>query len=76
MGSARWPAADVSHFVQGVFEHLSQKGEKLPEQTGLEILVEGRVPLGKLLTFALRRYQCLYETVSYLLLTSGIRSGG
>lgn len=33
--------------VQGVFEHLGEKHEKEPELTGLQILVEGRVPLGK-----------------------------
>jgi N-acetylgalactosamine kinase len=31
---------------KGVFEHLVSKGEQQPQLTGLQILVEGRVPLG------------------------------
>jgi len=33
--------------LQGVFEHLASKGEQQPQLTGLQILVEGRVPLGR-----------------------------
>ena len=36
--------------MQGVFEHLSQKNEEAPELQGLQVLVEGRVPLGISLT--------------------------
>ena len=36
------------HDLQGVFEHLASKGEQQPQLTGLQILVEGRVPLGRL----------------------------
>jgi hypothetical protein len=32
--------------LQGVFEHLASKAEQQPELTGLQVLVEGRVPLG------------------------------
>lgn len=34
--------------LQGVFEHLSQKKEEVPRLQGLQILLEGRVPLGRL----------------------------
>lgn len=33
-------------YLQGVFEHLAQKKEKAPEPQGLQVMVEGRVPLG------------------------------
>ena len=33
--------------MQGVFEHLESKGEGSPNVSGLQILVEGRVPLGE-----------------------------
>lgn len=38
----------ISVLLQGVFEHLAYKAEQQPELTGLQILVEGRVPLGEL----------------------------
>ena len=38
---------DTTDHAQGVFEHLASKGVPRPDLTGLQVLVEGRVPLGE-----------------------------
>ena len=47
--SKRWllHSDDTTDHAQGVFEHLAAKGVPRPDLTGLQVLVEGRVPLGK-----------------------------